>query len=39
MMPSGPIELSRNQAFINGVWCGADDGASFAVLNPATGEQ
>ncbi|MBT7293926.1 MAG: NAD-dependent succinate-semialdehyde dehydrogenase [Rhodospirillaceae bacterium] len=38
-MPSGPIELSRNQAFINGVWCGADDGASFAVLNPATGEQ
>ena len=39
MMPSGPIELSRNQAFINGVWCGADDGASFAFLNPATGEQ
>lgn len=37
-MPPGQIELSRDQAFINGVWCAADDGATFAVLNPATGE-
>ena len=38
-MPSGQIELLRNQAFINGVRCGADDGATFAVMNPATGEE
>ena len=31
--------LLRQQAFINGVWCDADDGKTLAVTNPATGEQ
>ncbi|HEX7649166.1 MAG TPA: NADP-dependent succinate-semialdehyde dehydrogenase [Noviherbaspirillum sp.] len=30
--------LFRQQAYINGEWCNADDGGSFAVTNPATGE-
>ncbi|MFZ6756028.1 NAD-dependent succinate-semialdehyde dehydrogenase [Undibacterium sp. Ji50W] len=29
--------LFRQQAYINGEWCLADTGASFAVINPATG--
>ena len=29
--------LFREQAFIDGAWVGADDGASFAVHDPATG--
>ncbi len=31
--------LLRHQAYINGVWCDADDGKTIAVTNPATGEQ
>ncbi|MRW85013.1 succinate-semialdehyde dehydrogenase [Pseudoduganella sp. FT26W] len=31
--------LLRQQAYINGVWTGADGGATLAVTNPATGEQ
>ncbi|WP_338846658.1 NADP-dependent succinate-semialdehyde dehydrogenase [Massilia sp. W12] len=31
--------LLRQQAYINGVWCDADDGKTLAVSNPATGEQ
>jgi succinate-semialdehyde dehydrogenase/glutarate-semialdehyde dehydrogenase len=30
--------LFRQQAYINGEWCNADDGGSFAVTNPATGD-
>ncbi len=30
--------LLREQAYIDGEWCDADDGGSFAVTNPATGE-
>ena len=30
--------LLRTQAFINGEWLDADDGATFEVLNPATHE-
>ncbi len=29
--------LFRNKAYINGEWVGADDGAAFAVTNPADG--
>ena len=38
-MPSDRHELLRNQAFINGEWCAADDGTNFSVLDPATGEE
>jgi succinate-semialdehyde dehydrogenase/glutarate-semialdehyde dehydrogenase len=31
--------LLQTQAFINGQWCDADSGKTFAVVNPATGEQ
>ncbi|UGQ46326.1 NADP-dependent succinate-semialdehyde dehydrogenase [Massilia endophytica] len=31
--------LLRQQAYLNGVWTDADNGESFAVRNPATGEQ
>jgi succinate-semialdehyde dehydrogenase/glutarate-semialdehyde dehydrogenase len=31
-------ELFRQQAYIGGCWCEADNGASFHVTNPATGE-
>jgi acyl-CoA reductase-like NAD-dependent aldehyde dehydrogenase len=31
--------LLREQAYINGLWCDADDGRTFAVANPATGER
>jgi succinate-semialdehyde dehydrogenase/glutarate-semialdehyde dehydrogenase len=30
--------LLRQQAYIDGAWCGADDGRTVAVVNPATGE-
>jgi succinate-semialdehyde dehydrogenase/glutarate-semialdehyde dehydrogenase len=30
--------LLRQQAFINGEWCDADDGTTIKVTNPATGE-
>jgi succinate-semialdehyde dehydrogenase/glutarate-semialdehyde dehydrogenase len=30
--------LLRQQCYIDGAWCDADDGASFAVHNPADGE-
>jgi succinate-semialdehyde dehydrogenase/glutarate-semialdehyde dehydrogenase len=29
--------LLKKHAYLNGEWCGADDAASFAVINPATG--
>src|ERR1700730_12673660 len=31
-------ELFRQQAYIDGTWCEADNGKSFEVNNPATGE-
>jgi succinate-semialdehyde dehydrogenase / glutarate-semialdehyde dehydrogenase len=31
-------ELFRQQAYIAGRWCEADNGTSFRVINPATGE-
>jgi succinate-semialdehyde dehydrogenase / glutarate-semialdehyde dehydrogenase len=31
-------ELFRQQAYIGGGWCESDDGKSFPVTNPATGE-
>jgi succinate-semialdehyde dehydrogenase/glutarate-semialdehyde dehydrogenase len=31
--------LLRQQSYINGQWCDADNGATIAVTNPATGEQ
>jgi succinate-semialdehyde dehydrogenase/glutarate-semialdehyde dehydrogenase len=31
-------ELLRRQAFIGGAWCAAIDGATFGVVDPATGE-
>jgi succinate-semialdehyde dehydrogenase/glutarate-semialdehyde dehydrogenase len=31
-------ELFRQRAFIAGRWCKADNGKSFPVTNPATGE-
>ncbi|ASK34993.1 NAD-dependent succinate-semialdehyde dehydrogenase [Alloalcanivorax mobilis] len=31
-------DLFRQQCFINGQWCDAEDGATFEVDNPATGE-
>jgi succinate-semialdehyde dehydrogenase/glutarate-semialdehyde dehydrogenase len=37
-MPSPADRLIRNLAFIDGAWVGADDGATFEVTDPATGE-
>jgi succinate-semialdehyde dehydrogenase / glutarate-semialdehyde dehydrogenase len=31
-------ELLRRQAYVAGAWVDADDGATFSVVNPATGE-
>ena len=31
-------QLLQSKAYINGQWCDADDGATLAVTNPATGE-
>ena len=39
MLPLKDPSLLCQQAYINGVWCDADDGATIAVANPATGEQ
>jgi succinate-semialdehyde dehydrogenase/glutarate-semialdehyde dehydrogenase len=33
------VTLFREQALIGGVWSGADDGGTLAVINPATGAQ
>ena len=30
--------LLRQQAFVAGAWCDADDGQTIAVINPANGE-
>ena len=30
--------LLRQQAFVGGAWCDADDGQTIAVINPANGE-
>ena len=30
--------LFRQQAYVDGTWCDADNGKSFDVNNPATGE-
>jgi succinate-semialdehyde dehydrogenase/glutarate-semialdehyde dehydrogenase len=32
------VPLLRRQAYVDGAWVDADSGATFAVLNPATGE-
>lgn len=39
MMQLNDSSLFRQQAYINGVWCDADDGAAISVTNPATGDQ
>ncbi len=31
--------LFRTDAYIDGIWTGAESGKRFAVLNPATGEK
>jgi succinate-semialdehyde dehydrogenase/glutarate-semialdehyde dehydrogenase len=31
-------DLFRPQAYVDGHWCGADNGATFEVTNPATEE-
>ena len=36
MAPSNP--LVRDKAYIGGEWVAAKSGATFAVVNPATGE-
>lgn len=38
-----PAELAswsflRTRGYVNGIWCGADNGAAFAVHSPSTGE-
>ncbi|MFC3107722.1 NADP-dependent succinate-semialdehyde dehydrogenase [Undibacterium arcticum] len=39
MLPLKDPTLLRQQAYINGQWCDADNGATFPVTNPATGDQ
>lgn len=39
MLQLNDTALLRQQAYVNGAWCGADNGASLPVTNPATGEQ
>jgi succinate-semialdehyde dehydrogenase/glutarate-semialdehyde dehydrogenase len=39
MLSLSAPSLLREQAYINGLWCDADDGRTFAVANPATGER
>jgi len=42
MLLSGRLKdptLLRQQAYIDGVWCNADNGATHDVTNPATGEK
>jgi len=38
MLQLKDASLFRQQAYINGVWCDADSGATHPVTNPATGE-
>ena len=38
MLDLSDARLLRSQAYIDGRWCDADDGSSFAVTNPADGE-
>ncbi|MDB5767885.1 MAG: gabD2 [Collimonas fungivorans] len=38
MMQLKDPSLFRQQAYVNGEWCGADSGATHPVTNPATGE-
>jgi succinate-semialdehyde dehydrogenase/glutarate-semialdehyde dehydrogenase len=38
MLTLNDPSLLRQQAFINGEWCDADDGSTITVTNPATGE-
>jgi succinate-semialdehyde dehydrogenase/glutarate-semialdehyde dehydrogenase len=38
MLKLNDPSLLRAQCFIDGRWCDADDGATIAVVNPATGE-
>ena len=37
MLPLNDPSLFRQQAYLDGVWCDADDGSTIAVTNPATG--
>jgi len=37
-VPLADAALFRQQGYIDGEWCDADDGASLAVLDPATGQ-
>jgi delta 1-pyrroline-5-carboxylate dehydrogenase len=37
-LSASTIEKTERQLFINGKWRPADDGATFPVTNPATGE-
>ncbi|WP_348693472.1 NAD-dependent succinate-semialdehyde dehydrogenase [Duganella fentianensis] len=39
MLQLKDTSLLRQQAYVNGAWCDADNGATLAVHNPATGEQ
>ncbi|MEB0012067.1 aldehyde dehydrogenase family protein, partial [Glaciimonas sp. Gout2] len=38
MLQLKDASLFRQQAYINGVWSDADNGETFPVTNPATGE-
>lgn len=38
MMYLNDPSLFRQQAFVNGHWCDADNGETISVANPATGE-
>ncbi|MGS0741772.1 aldehyde dehydrogenase family protein, partial [Glaciimonas sp. GG7] len=38
MLQLKDLSLFRQQAFINGLWCDADNGAVHPVTNPANGE-
>src|ERR1019366_5580430 len=38
MMQLKDASLLRQQAYLNGQWCDADNGETCAVTNPATGE-
>ena len=37
-VPLADAALLRDQAYVGGQWCDADDGRKFEVTNPATGE-
>ncbi|KAF1048461.1 MAG: Glutarate-semialdehyde dehydrogenase DavD [Herbaspirillum frisingense] len=39
MLPLKDPSLLRQQAYIDGAWCDADNGAAFDVNNPANGER